>query len=183
MTIVCQPDKPLDRSSDVSSKARRRARELRYLPLRGWPHAASHTGHITKYRWVSHAMDLTNEDVPKPPPVPPTPVPTQTLHVTPDNVVELGVLFRRAADLLGIQAMTLDGDLRLDEPWLGDPVSGWIWQFFNSYFVDAENSFTKVVQGAYEQHKANAEALTMAAEQYGLRDELDAEWLKRRAGR
>lgn len=118
-------------------------------------------------------MDLTNEGALKPPTTPP-PVPTQTLQVTPENVVQLAVLFRTAADRLESEAKTADNDLRLDQPWLGDPVSGWIWMFFNKYFVDAENSVARVIQGAYKQHLAHAEALAKAATEYGKRDELNA---------
>jgi hypothetical protein len=128
-------------------------------------------------------MDLTDEGTPKPPATPPPPFAPQTLQVTPDNVVELGVLFSDAADRLEIEAGNLEYDLRLPNPWLGDPVSKRVWSFFNNYFVEDANSFANVVQAAYKQHVAHAEALAKAAELYGKADELKVKTDELRAAR
>ena len=124
-------------------------------------------------------MDLTDEGAPAPLPGPSASVPTQTIQVSPENVVELGVVFSAAADRLESEVQALRADLRLDAPWLGDPVSAWIWQMFNQFFVDGENSFASVVQRTYEQHQAHATALIEAAKEYGLVDELNAEIYRR----
>lgn len=102
-----------------------------------------------------------------------------SIEVTSDNVVELAVLFRTAADRLEREAKNIDHDLRLPEPWLGDPVSRWIWEVFNKYFVEDENSFASVVRDTYDQHMAQAKALVAAAARYRKTDELNAELLKR----
>ena len=124
--------------------------------------------------WVAHEMDRTNEGTPGPPGAVPPTVTANPLRVTPDNVVELGVLFSDAAARLAAEVKNLERDLRLSEPWLYDPVSGSAWLFFNKYFVDDENSFAKVVQAAYDQHVAHAKVLVEAAKLYGKTDELDA---------
>jgi hypothetical protein len=120
-------------------------------------------------------MDLTDELARRPPSDPSLSIPIQTLKVTPDNVIELAVLFREAADTLRNEAQRAEIDLRLERPWLGDPISGWIWLFFNKYFVDAENSFAQVMLAAEREHRANYEALEKTAERYGLTEALNAE--------
>jgi hypothetical protein len=128
--------------------------------------------------WMGSArMDLTPVGSPQPPPTP-APLPTQTLQVNPDNVVELAVMFSQAADHLEAQIAQLEQDLWLPEPWLHDPVSGWVWSSFNTYFVHGENSFAKVVFATYQQHVANADALAKAAAHYGKGDELHAALLR-----
>jgi hypothetical protein len=106
-------------------------------------------------------------------------VSAQAIEVSRDNVVELGVLFAAVAARLEREVRELRGDLRLDRPWLGDPVSAWIWELFNRFFVEDEHSFAAVVQRTYEQHLAHARALIEAAKQYGLADELNAEIYRR----
>jgi hypothetical protein len=129
--------------------------------------------------WMGSArMDLTPVGSPQPPPTP-APLPTQTFQVNPDNVVELAVMFSQAADRLEFELLQpLRGDLRLPEPWLHDPVSGWAWSSFNRYFVNGENSFAKVLRATYQQYVANADALTKAAAHYGKSDELHAALLR-----
>jgi hypothetical protein len=119
-------------------------------------------------------MDRTNEGAPGPSSALPPIVTSQPLQVTPDNVVELGALFSDAAACLETEVKTLKHDLQLPEPWLYDPVSEWVWQFFNEYFVHGEDSFANVVEAAYHQHVAHANALVEAAKLYGKIDELNA---------
>jgi hypothetical protein len=119
-------------------------------------------------------MDRTDEGAPRPLATPPPPVTAQPLRVNPDNVVELAILFQRAANDLGSELGSLGRALRLAEPWMNDRTSKWMRAFFHKYFVDGENSLLKVLQAIYEQHKAHADALEVAAAQYGKADELNA---------
>jgi hypothetical protein len=57
---------------------------------------------------------------------------------------------------------------------MGDPVSTWARHRFDEYFADGKNAFATVVQSQYNQHKAMAEALIAAAQQYGLTEDLIA---------
>ncbi|HEX2130895.1 MAG TPA: hypothetical protein VHH15_04990 [Actinophytocola sp.] len=112
---------------------------------------------------------------PRPAPEPEPPVPTQHLAVTPENVVELAVLFRRCATVLSTSVHTSELDLYLEKPWLGDPVSEWAWEAFNKYFLgDADTSFRNVIHALHGQLTEMADALVAAASRYGLDDELNA---------
>lgn len=114
-------------------------------------------------------------DTPAPRPTPPPdPAPTQNLQVTPENVIALAVMFRSCADLLAPVAPTAQDVMRIDHPWLGDPVSKWAMEQFNEYFADGEHSFARILLAEYEQHNAMMDALVTAARQYGLTEELIA---------
>ena len=127
-------------------------------------------------------MDLAGDPV-APPQTAPEPIPAQQLVVTPDNVVQLAVLFNRCADLLTDQALHGRQDLRLEKPWLDDHVSEWAWERFNQYFVDGEHSFAEILRGSYDQHAEMARALNAAAAQYGRSDEVTAELMRYRTPR
>ena len=119
-------------------------------------------------------MDRTDEEAPKPPTTSPAPVIAQPLRVTPDNVVELAILFRRAADKLLLELADAEIPLRLDSAWMDDGASKWMQKFFNEYFLDGGNSFRNVLQAIYDQHAAHATALENAAALYGKTEELHA---------
>jgi hypothetical protein len=114
-------------------------------------------------------------DGPAPRPMPiPEPMSTQHIQVTPDNVVALAKMFNDCAERLGNELRYVSDDLRLKEPWLGDPASRWAQHRFNEYFVDGEHAFAKVLQNEYYQHFAMTEALIATARHYGKTDELVA---------
>lgn len=120
-------------------------------------------------------MDELAGDGPAPrPAATPEPLSTQHIQVTPDNVVALAKVFSECADRLGAELRHGNTDLRLNEPWLGDPVSRWAQHRFNEYFVDGEHAFAKVLQNEYYQHFAMTEALIATAKHYGKTDELVA---------
>lgn len=119
-------------------------------------------------------MDRTDEGTVTPPHTPPSTVSVQPLQITPDNVVELAVLFQNATDSLQYELRSLEADLRLPEPWMNDGASEWMREFFHSYFLNGENSFLGVLQSIHSQHQAHAEALKEATAQYGKTDELNA---------
>lgn len=118
-------------------------------------------------------MDRTDEGAPKPPAAAP-PTPAQPLRVTPDNVVELAILFQHATTALLIETKILEDALQLPGPWMNDPASKWMLGFFQRYFLDHDTSYLKVLRAIHEQHKAHAEALEGAAAEYGKLDELNA---------
>jgi len=112
---------------------------------------------------------------PRPAPEPEPPVPTQHLTVTPENVIELAVLFERCANLLTDAVNTSEHDLYLKEPWLGDPVSEWAWKAFHEYFLGAgDTSFKNVIASLQKQLEDMHKALAEAASRYGLDDALVA---------
>jgi hypothetical protein len=105
----------------------------------------------------------------------PTPgVPTQNLHVTPENVVALAAMYRDCVDLLEPEVRGLKIDLQLKNPWMYDPVSLWAMLRFNMYFVDGESAFATVVEAQLQQHKIVRDALVAIATRYGLTEELNA---------
>jgi hypothetical protein len=110
----------------------------------------------------------------KRPPTSPQPANVPDIRVTPENVVALAAMFRDCANLLQPQIRPMARDMRLAEPWMGDPVSKWAMIQFNLYFVSGEHSFVRIVQSQFEQHVAMRDALVAAAKQYGLTDELAA---------
>lgn len=111
-------------------------------------------------------------DSPTPGPTPP--LPTQNLQVTPENVIELATMFRECAYLLAPVAPTARDVMRIEHPWLGDPVSDWAKEQFNKYFADGENSFAGILEAEFAQHQAMRDALVATAKQYGLIEELTA---------
>jgi hypothetical protein len=119
-------------------------------------------------------MDRSNDGVPKPAAVPPSPVAAEPLRVTPDNVVALAVLFRHATNRLWSELALAENALKLSGPWMDDPASEWMREFFDEYFLKGENSFVKVLQAIHDQHKAHADALQAAVAEYGKLDELGA---------
>jgi hypothetical protein len=119
-------------------------------------------------------MDRSNDGVPKPASVPPPPVTAQPLRVTPDNVVALALLFRHATNRLLTELESAKWALRLPGPWMDDPASEWMREFFDKYFIHGENSFITVLQAIHDQHKAHADALQVAVADYGKLDELSA---------
>jgi hypothetical protein len=119
-------------------------------------------------------MDLSDEGVPKAPALPPPPVTAQPLQVTPENVVELALLFQNAAISLRAELQSAKNALQLAEPWMGDGASKWMRDHFQEYFIDGENSFLKVLQAIHDQHQAHADALEAVAAQYGMLEELNA---------
>ena len=109
------------------------------------------------------------------------PVPTQHLTVTPDNVIQLAVLFRQCATLLTHSTKQAEDASLLDEPWLGDPVSEWAREAFNEYFAkSADVAFVTVLNGLRDQFLAMTEALERAAAQYGLTEELNTALIESR---
>lgn len=120
-----------------------------------------------------YAMDRTEEGAPKPLATS-SPAPAPPLRVTPDNVVELAILFQNATGALRSEITPLRRALRLSGPWMNDPASKWMREFFHNYFLELDTSFLNVVQAIHNQHKAHAEALEAAAREYGKLDELNA---------
>lgn len=102
------------------------------------------------------------------------PAPAPSIHVTPENVVELAAMFRDCADLLELELIHLDSDLELKEPWMADPISGWALAYFNLYFFLGDHTFAKNLRAEYDQHRAMCAALLTTAQQYGLTEELIA---------
>ncbi len=114
-------------------------------------------------------------DSPAPRPVTaPEPVATHNLRVTPENVVSLAVIFRDCADQLQQVALRAETRMRVDQPWMGDPVSEWAREQFNKYFVDGEHAFAKIIQAEHVRHGVMRSALVATALQYGLTEELNA---------
>jgi hypothetical protein len=99
---------------------------------------------------------------------------TQHLQVTPENVVDLAVTFRQIVQRYDTITLNLDQNLKLQEPWLGDPFSKWAQDEFNSYFVDNENSIANIIKQQRNQYREMFLALKKAADQYGMTDELNA---------
>jgi hypothetical protein len=104
----------------------------------------------------------------------PEPVPTQNLHVTPENVVALAAMYRACADLLEPEVRGMKTELRLENPWMYDPISLWAMLRFNTYFVYGESAFATVVEAQLHQHKIVRDALIAIATRYGLTEELNA---------
>jgi hypothetical protein len=100
------------------------------------------------------------------------PMGTQALHVTPENVVVLAKTFQNCADRLGRQLAHRRPDLWVLKSWMQDPASEWARNRFNEYFVSSANSFVRIVQSEFEQHKAVSRALVATAQLYGLTEEL-----------
>ena len=117
-------------------------------------------------------MDLEGDSPAPRPPSAPERETTQSLHVTPENVVTLAATFRRCADRLEQELTHLETDLRLPGPWMHDPVSEWARDRFDEYFVDNEHAFVRIVQSEYEQYKALSATLVATAQLYGLTEEL-----------
>lgn len=97
---------------------------------------------------------------------------SQSLHVTPENVVALAAMFRGCGDLLSKDVAHLRNDLQLPGPWMHDPVSEWARRRFDEYFVHAEHSFVHIVQSEFEQHKMFRDTLVAIGQLYGLTEEL-----------
>jgi hypothetical protein len=91
----------------------------------------------------------------------------QGIHDTTENAAALAAVFRECADNLISEVPHLKDDLLLDEPWLDDPVSRWARQRFDEYFVFGENSFTRVAEAEYAQHRAALDALDALATTVG----------------
>jgi hypothetical protein len=102
------------------------------------------------------------------------PAVTQAIHVTPDNIVTLAKMFRECADLLAPVVQNIEDALRIDKPWMGDPVSEWARSEFNKYFATGGHTFARIVQAEHDQHKAMTETLVATAQFYGLTEELIA---------
>lgn len=117
-------------------------------------------------------MELEGDSPVPRPPAAPEPPPTQNIRVTPENVVALAVMFRRCADRLGPQIRAMTRDLRLEEPWMDDPVSKWALIHFNLYFLFGDHAFANIVKAEHAQHTAMRDALVKTGQQYGLTEEL-----------
>lgn len=101
--------------------------------------------------------------------------PSVSFEVTPDNVVELATTFRAAADILKSELPELQDQLRIRNPWLGDPFSEEARGRFNDHLADGDNSFANEFLATYHQYDACADALEEIATAYGLMDERNAE--------
>jgi hypothetical protein len=118
-------------------------------------------------------MELEGDNPAPRSPAPPEPAAAQSLRVTPENVVAMAKMFQGCADRLEEHQPHLDAEMRLEEPWLDDPVSKWAWLRFNEYFVGNEHSFVHIVQSEYEQYQAIRDTLVATAKLYGLHEELN----------
>jgi hypothetical protein len=117
-------------------------------------------------------MELEGDGPVPRPPTAPEPTPTQNLQVSPENVVALAVMFRDCIDRLYAETVRLDIDLRLEHPWMEDPISRWAREQFNKYFVEDEHSFAKIVRAEFERYCVVRDALVATAQHYGLTEEL-----------
>jgi hypothetical protein len=102
----------------------------------------------------------------------------QRLQVTPENVVDLAVTFRMNAGMYRPILQSLEYELTLKKPWLGDPFSHWAKDEFNNYFVNGDNSLVATVRKLYQQHLATYEALKKIADQYGKTEELNKQLME-----
>jgi hypothetical protein len=120
-------------------------------------------------------MELEGDGPAQKPFATPEPISTHNLRVTPENVVSLAVIFRNCADQLQQVALHADRRMRVDRPWMGDPISEWAREQFNEYFVDGEHAFAKIIQAEHVRHNIMRSAMVAIAQQYGLTEELNAE--------
>lgn len=111
----------------------------------------------------------------------PAPAPSggaQQLQVTPENVVELAATFRQNADLYEPIVQSIEYDLLIKKPWLGDPFSAWAKDEFNNYFVKSDNSLVATIKALYKQQVDTFNALKKIADQYGKTEELNKQLMQ-----
>jgi hypothetical protein len=85
--------------------------------------------------------------------------------------VALAVVFGESADLLMSRLAHSKHAMQIT-PWMQDPVSEWVREQFDDYFVHSEHAFVQIVHSGYVQHVAIREALIASAQVYGLTEEL-----------
>lgn len=119
-------------------------------------------------------MELEGDNPAPRPPAPPGQVATQSLRVTPENVVAMAKTFQDCADRLARELRHMRHDMNLTEPWLHDPVSEWARVRFDEYFVHSAHAFVRIVQSEFEQHQAITSMLVATGQLYGLTEELIA---------
>lgn len=119
-------------------------------------------------------MELEGDDPAPRPPEPSGQVATQSLRVTPENVVAMAKTFQDCADRLAGELRHMRHDMNLTEPWLHDPVSEWARVRFDEYFVHSAHAFVRIVQSEFEQHQAITSMLVATGQLYGLTEELIA---------
>ncbi|MCP3800379.1 hypothetical protein NLX83_14030 [Allokutzneria sp. A3M-2-11 16] len=111
-------------------------------------------------------------------PPPPAP-PAQTIDVEPHMIPELAATFAHQAEILSKEIERARRDLKIQQPWLGDPVSAEATRLFNKHFIDDALSLVNVLTQLVGEYKAHRAALIAAAKHYNMTEQTNAALLER----
>ncbi|WP_344871255.1 hypothetical protein [Allokutzneria multivorans] len=94
-------------------------------------------------------------------------------------IPELAATFAEQAEILRTELEKSRRELRIHEPWLGDPVSVEAARRFNNHFSDDALSLINVLTQLMNEYQAHHDALMGAAKQYNMVEQTNAALMKR----